>query len=315
MEQQYDYSQIKPQPKPQDSPRRRVWRSWTPLLVKLGITYLVSCLFSAAFISEYLIREFGEDMEAMSVFIADAENKWIITEYAVERAMDFVVHAEALAALITIPILLFMFRRDKIRRKIAGVMQQKKKVAAVHYIWILLASATLCIALNNLIFISDLASYSESYQQTMESLYNAPIALQLLTLGILVPVCEELVFRGLMFNRVKEYGGYKSAMFFTTFVFAILHMNFVQMIYAAIMGLLFAFLYEKYGSFKAPALAHISANVVSVLATHFKIFDWLMQDFLRIAVLTVICAAAAATAYVLIQRIEDVYEENEPVAE
>lgn len=311
MEQQYDYSQIKPQPKQPDSPRRRVWRSWAPLFVKLGITYLVSCLFSAVFISEYLIQKYGTDMEAMSAFVADAENKWIITEYALERAMDYVVHAEALAALITIPILLLMFRRDKIRRKIAGVMQQqKKKAALVQYSWIILVSATLCIALNNLIFISDLASYSESYQQTMESLYNAPIALQLLTLGILVPVCEELVFRGLMFNRVKEYGGYKSAMFFTTFVFAVLHMNFVQMIYAAIMGLLFAFLYEKYGSFKAPVLAHISANVVSVLATHFKIFDWLMQDFLRIAVLTVVCAAVAATAYVFIQRIEDVYEEN-----
>ena len=261
------------------------------------------------------MQEFGTDIEAMRAYVANLENKEFITAQVLERAMDYVVYAEALAALLTIPILLFMFKRDKIKQKMAGIVQRKKIVAGMQYGWIIVISVALCVALNNLIFISDLASYSESYQQTMESLYSAPIGMQVLALGILVPICEELVFRGLMFNRVKQYGGYKAAMFFSTFVFAVLHMNFVQIIYAAIMGLMFVFLYEKYGSFKAPVLAHVAANVTSVAATYFKVFDWLMQDFMRIGMLTVICATIAATAYVFIQKIEDVYEQNEPVAE
>ena len=313
MEQQYNYTSVKP--KPQDSPRRRVWRTWSPLILKMAITSLVSFLLSAMLTGEYLLQKFGTDMDAMSAYVAEVENQKIVTAHIVERAMDYVVYAEALAALLTIPILLFMFRGDKIKQKMAGIVQKKKIVAGVQYGWIVLLSVALCVALNNLIFISDLASYSESYQQTMESLYSAPIGMQILALGILVPICEELVFRGLMFNRVKQYGGYKSAMLFSTFVFAVLHLNFVQIIYAAVMGLVFVFLYEKYGSFKAPALAHIAANVASVLATYFKVFDWLMQDFMRIGMLTIICAAIAATAYVFIQRIEDVYEQNEPVVE
>ena len=61
----------------------------------------------------------------------------------------------------------------------------------------------------------------------------------------------------------------------------------------------------KYGSVKAPIIAHVVANVFSVLATHFKTFDWIMADQMRGGIITVVCASIAASMYVFIQRMDD----------
>ena len=71
------------------------------------------------------------------------------------------------------------------------------------------------------------------------------------------------------------------------------------------MAVVFAFVYEKYGSVKAPIIAHISANVAAIFATHYELFDWVMADQMRSGLFTVACAAIAASMYVFIQRMED----------
>jgi len=118
-------------------------------------------------------------------------------------------------------------------------------------------------------------------------------------------VCEELVFRGLMYKRLREYSGFTGAMLYTAFVFSFMHINIVQVIYAFGMAVVFAFVYEKYGSVKAPVIAHISVNVTAVLATYFEMFEWVMADQMRSGIFTVACAAIASTMYVFIQRMED----------
>ena len=94
-------------------------------------------------------------------------------------------------------------------------------------------------------------------------------------------------------------------MLYSAFVFSFMHVNVVQAIYAFVMAIVFAFVYEKYGSVKAPMVAHVSANVAAVLATHFEMFDWIMKDQLKSGIFTVACAAIAASMYVFIQRMED----------
>ena len=166
-------------------------------------------------------------------------------------------------------------------------------------------AAALCVGLNDLILISGISSYSASYQQTSDSLYSAPFGMQLLCLGVLVPISEELVFRGMMFKRLREQSGFMHAAIFSSVVFALLHGNMVQMLYAFATGMMLSYVYEKYGSVKAPATAHVVMNLISVTATRFGLFGWLMEDRLRISVVTVLCGALAAAMFVLIQRIDE----------
>ena len=98
---------------------------------------------------------------------------------------------------------------------------------------------------------------------------------------------------------------YFQAAFHSALVFGIMHMNLIQMFYGFFLGIVFAYAYEKYGSVKAPIAAHMAANLVSVLGTNYNWFTWMMEDPMRIGVITVICAAVAATMFVFMQRIEE----------
>ena len=67
--------------------------------------------------------------------------------------------------------------------------------------------------------------------------------------------------------------------------------------------MMLAYVYEKYGSVKAPILAHITANILSVVGTQFQWFDWLFKDPMRVGISTVLCAFITSSIYVMIQRL------------
>ncbi|MBR2043100.1 MAG: CPBP family intramembrane metalloprotease, partial [Clostridia bacterium] len=71
--------------------------------------------------------------------------------------------------------------------------------------------------------------------------------------------------------------------------------------YGSLSGILLAYLYEKYGSIKAPILAHILMNIVALTLTEANIFVWMFKDIMRMSVITILCAAAASTIFLFIQ--------------
>ena len=153
-----------------------------------------------------------------------------------------------------------------------------RKAPLWKYAAVVLMSLTLCLGLNNLINIGNLAASDEAYTQTIQALYSAAFPVQIVCLGILVPISEELVFRGLLFQRLRERGTFLQAALYSALVFGLMHMNMVQNLYGYILGMMLAYVYEKYGSVKAPILAHMTMNLLSVTATkilfqHFNLFN------------------------------------------
>lgn len=280
--------------------RKGIWYAWMPLVVKYVISFAVSILAVGGYTFLYISRHYEEVAGAMQ----SQQDMLNLSLTISENMMKYTTQLEGLTACIVIPVMLYLFFRDRKNEKLAGVLPNRKaplwKYGAVIGI-----AAGLCVALNNLILIGNLSAYSASYEQTSKALYSAPFGLQLLCLGILVPVSEELVFRGLMFKRMRETGGFLQAAFYSSLVFAILHGNMVQMLYAFATGMMLSYVYEKYGSVKAPAAAHIVMNLISVAATRFRFFSWMMEEPLRIGIVTVACAAFSAAMYVWIQRIDE----------
>lgn len=308
MDEQNNYQQEHQQNNPQKPPVRqkgRFLRIWGPFLLKSLIVYVVSCIFLAVLMGDYFEATIGLDTAAIQEYMSVEDNYYNVFNEVMNRAVPYTTIMEGLAALITIPILLFLFYRDKMRYKMNGVAAVKKAPLWT-YTAVIVMSVALCLGINNLLFISNLASLSASYEQTMEALYSPSLGVQIVCLGILVPICEELTFRGLMYKRLREYSGFKTCMFYTAIVFSLVHMNIVQAVYAFIMAVVFAFIYEKYGSLKAPIAAHISVNVAAVLATQYKLFDWIMAEQMRAMILTVASAAIAATMYVFVQRMDEI---------
>lgn len=95
----------------------------------------------------------------------------------------------------------------------------------------LIMALAMSLGLNNLIIIGNLSAVDASYKTTMNAMYSAPLAIQILCLAVLVPICEEYVFRGLFFRRMEKESSFVYAMVYSSVVFGVLHVNLVQMLY------------------------------------------------------------------------------------
>lgn len=306
MEEQYKNMYTQPTKRPQ----RRFWHLWGPLIIKLGITYLVSIAFTLVLFVLYFKSKGIVTMEAVQAYMSSQSAAQSIYMAMLNESTKYLVLVDGIATAVTIPIMFFMFHRDRVKEKVMGVVQPEKAKAWKYFAVIGIAVA-LCVGLNCLIIMSGLSPRDEAYQETMTVMYSAPMLVQVICLGILAPVCEELVFRGLMFKRLRAQTGFLLAAIYSTTIFAVIHGNMVQIIYAFVMGMVFAYVYEKYGSVKAPILAHIGANMVSLVCTELDSFGWMLEDPIRIKVVTIVCAAIASSMYVFIQRIDEKIENSE----
>lgn len=287
-------------PVPPESGGKRFMHLWGPLLIKWGIAFATMMAGAMVCSFLYMSAHYDTAMKAME----NQDQMMNLYNAILEELMKWQTAIEGAAAFITIPVMIVLFHRDRVRERVSGILPNKK-APVWKYGAVLVMSVSMCWGLNNLIAISGVSALSSSYEETMEVLYTPPLLIQIICLGVLIPVCEELVFRGLMFKRLRARGGYMQAAIYSSVVFSILHVNLVQMIYSFVLGMMLAYIYEKYGSIKAPAAAHVVMNIFSVLATKYELLEWLSADIMRIGIVTVVCAAVAATMFVFIQRIEE----------
>ena len=109
---------------------------------------------------------------------------------------------------------------------------------------------------------------SESFQQVHDLQYGVQFAAGLILYGLVSPVAEEAVFRGLIYNRMKRCFSDRIAWGVSSLLFGCYHGNLVQAVYGIILGLLIAWLYERYESFAAPVLFHSVANISVYVMTY-----------------------------------------------
>ena len=292
----------------QPSYGKKFWYLWGPVVIRWVISFAVGIAAMFVYMSVYIYQHPEESASAMR----NQQDMMDLSLSISEKMMQYVTQLEGVIALVTIPVMAIWFWYDRRKEKRMGV-SVNKKASLWKYAGIILMTAGLCIGLNNLMLLSNLSALSSSYDGTMEALYSSNFIIQLICLGILTPISEELVFRGMVFKRLREQGGFLQAALYSSAVFGFLHMNLVQMLYGFIFGMMLSYVYEKYGSVKAPILAHIVANLISVVFTEYEVFSFITEDIMRIGIVTAGCAALASTMFVLIQRIEekpDVLEEK-----
>lgn len=99
-----------------------------------------------------------------------------------------------------------------------------------------------------------------SYKQVQENLSSGPIILQLLVIVIIVPIVEELCFRGITFSRLNRSLCAPLAIIIQGVIFGAAHMNLFQGIYAALLGIVLGFVYYKYKNLILVIILHIAFN-------------------------------------------------------
>ena len=249
-----------------------VWRMLSPLLIYEAIGLLIQIFFAVGISVQAML---GSDLADI---MASEQGYYAFMNQILEAFYSNIYYTLIASAVVTVPVLWLLMRKDQRTREAGGVQKIGIQVPFIVYPLVALVAFASCIGGNNIILSSGLMEMDETYQQLTEILYSAPMWFQLLGTGVIVPLCEELIFRGLMYNRLKDYVPVKWALLMSALAFGIGHGNLVQGVYGFALGYMMAYLYERTGKLWVPVLFHIVANSISVLITESGIFNILYAN-------------------------------------
>ncbi len=121
---------------------------------------------------------------------------------------------------------------------------------------------TLSLFLNMVFDFAHLTTASEAYKSIASIQYSVSLPLGLLIYGLIKPVEEELVYRGLFYGRLRKTFPAHISIPVSSLFFGLLHFNLTQMVYAFLMGLYLSIVKERENSLIPCIIIHSLANIV-----------------------------------------------------
>ena len=118
---------------------------------------------------------------------------------------------------------------------------------------------------STIIDLSGLEHVFPGYAESAAGAFEGQNPLLLIAATVLIgPLAEELIFRGMTYRRAENYFGTGWAVGISSALFGIYHGNVIQFLYAAVLGILLAVIYEKSRTLLAPVLAHMAVNLWAI---------------------------------------------------
>lgn len=147
---------------------------------------------------------------------------------------------------------------DDTAEKLTGLVRRNaRRIAALTVILAFSAS----LGLNALLTLTGFADSSQTYQKVADKQYGVAFAAGFILYGLISPLAEEIVFRGVIYNRLRRLYNPAVGIVASGLLFGVFHGNLVQGVYGSCLGILMAYLYEKSGDFKIPFVFHAVANL------------------------------------------------------
>jgi membrane protease YdiL (CAAX protease family) len=110
------------------------------------------------------------------------------------------------------------------------------------------------------------SKYFPSYQETTNTIQAGLTSiLGMLTVILLAPMFEEILFRGIILSELKDNMNLKLAVIIQGITFGIYHLNLFQGMYAAVLGLILGFICVRAKSIFASMLGHITFNFLGTI--------------------------------------------------
>ena len=175
------------------------------------------------------------------------------------------------------------------------------------YIFIAWLAISLGTCLSIAVSIFGISAEDEAFKQVSELIESQPFWFKIASVGIIIPIQEELMYRGLIYKNIEQrYNHIKAAVISST-VFAVMHMNLSQGIYAFLMGFVLAFIYQKTKNIYACITFHCSANIFAVFISTNTVKGFLMENAY---VIPAVLLCMLASSYVVILYLHKEYRRN-----
>lgn len=146
-----------------------------------------------------------------------------------------------------------------------------------------------------------LAPIFERYEMLAQMITGGGFVMSLLTVGIIGPIFEEILFRGLIFGELRKITKVRTALFIQAVLFGVYHLNIIQSSYAFVIGILLGFVYYRSNSIVAPVLVHATINSSTVILSQLSLGSTL-DDWTGAIITASLLVFAASSVFILISR-------------
>lgn len=149
-------------------------------------------------------------------------------------------------------------------------------------------AVAMALGTNILFSLLHITELSKSFADVAGQQFMVSIWQGLLLFGVVSPLAEEIVFRGVIYNRLKKYFPVWIAILTSAVLFGGYHGNLVQGIYGFLLGIVIAWLYEVTGKFRIPVMFHAFANISVFLMTYDSDITAAINTWINFLIFTII---------------------------
>ena len=114
------------------------------------------------------------------------------------------------------------------------------------------------------------SNHFEYMNEILAPISQGSILISMITVGIIAPIAEEFLFRGVIYNTLNKKISIKWTIIIQAILFGVFHGNLVQGTYATLLGLIFGYVTYKTKSLWPAIIMHmannLTANIVSFVA-------------------------------------------------
>ena len=273
--------------------RLEVSKIYIGLLIDIGYTGRMKKFFYTFGICLYPILIYTAIQSSLGMFLAvvfglfeGARDFYAIMDFLKEKALVIT----AICAVVASVVLSLFFHID-IKN---GRIEKRGQIKAMDFIMAIVGGAGVSIALNIVIALTNMAGKDTTFVEVSDMITSNPLFVTIICAGILIPIVEEILFRGLIFNRIKcQYN----------FLAGLLISSLLLGIYATLLGIFLGFAYHKTKSILIPIFIHMGGN------TFVSIYGKLGENEENIGILVVTVAisiifALIGTIYFINRKVE-----------
>lgn len=168
-----------------------------------------------------------------------------------------------IVTLIIIYIVMLLTKQNMIK-----IIKLDSKISLLHIGVCIACGIGLNMAINGLLSITQIVNLFPEYKKVISSIVNHQFYITLLCVGILIPICEEILYRGILLNKLRDGYSVFVTIIIQSILFGISHMNVIQGMYAFVLGVFFGYIVIWTGSLLSSIIMHIVINSISVIISH-----------------------------------------------
>ena len=214
------------------------------LLVQVLVSMVFSTVISARMTMEMMAS--GEELDVMAM-----------TDALMAEVMSKAMEMTFVAGLVTLLIfwIVFLIRKKKFTKEVCI-----RKIPVTGILPIAIMAAAFNVITTVIIsFMPWPQEWMDSYVQNSSAIDGSFMAW--LTAVLMAPILEEIVFRGLMYTRLKKGLPVVVAAILTSLAFGIAHGTVIWAIYTFIFSMILIWVFEKFQSLTACIVLHMAYNL------------------------------------------------------